>query len=283
MHAQSPSLEELARRAVDGDAAALRIVCTALESPLYRLSVRILADPSAAEDATQEVLIKVVTHLASFEGRSALTTWAHRIAVRHLLEMKKSRAEERALDEETIAALLEQGMAFGAQAPAPTAEDQALVHEIRLSCTQGMLLVLGRDERLALVLVDLLGFDGAEAASIAEVAHDAFRQRLARARLKLGDFLRARCGVVEKKAACRCDGQVAAKKSLGHTKLRYLPLAREDLPLPAATATASAELRAARAVVVAFHQGGLLEAPESLRARLELALPTLLESPRAPA
>src|SRR5574337_1714531 len=35
-----------------------------------------------AEEVTQETLMRVLDHLASFEGRSQFTTWAHKIAVR---------------------------------------------------------------------------------------------------------------------------------------------------------------------------------------------------------
>ena len=144
------ALGALAARAVDGDGKALAELCRRLEAPVYRLCLRMLGDVRDAEDAAQDVLVKVVTHLARFQGRSALMTWVHTVAVRHVLGLKKSRAEERALDEDAFAALLEQGLAFGATQPPPTPEDRTLITEVRLSCTQGMLLTLSRDERLAL-------------------------------------------------------------------------------------------------------------------------------------
>jgi RNA polymerase sigma factor (sigma-70 family) len=272
----SESLDMLVASAVAGDVTALAAMCEALEVPVYRLALRMLGDRHDAEDATQEILVKVVTSLASFEGRSALLTWVHRIAVRHVLAVKRSRGEARALDEVSFAALLDQGMAFGASQPPPTPEDNALIREIQLSCTQGMLVMLGRDERLALVLVDLLGFDGAQAADIAEVSHDAFRQRLTRARTKLGGFLRARCGVANEAAPCRCAGQVAAKHSLGLTELRLSPLSLGDLDERNVVAVANAELREVDAIRAAFHDGGAIGAPASLRQRLQAALPTLL-------
>ena len=39
-----------------------------------------------AEDAAQEVLIKVITRLESFRGDASVRTWAYRIAVRHILD-----------------------------------------------------------------------------------------------------------------------------------------------------------------------------------------------------
>jgi len=271
-------LKELAARAVNGDGRALSTLCEQLTAPVHRLCLRMLGDPRDAEDAAQDVMVKVVTHLARFEGRSALMTWVHQIAVRHVLALKKSRAEERPLDEATFAALLEQGLAYAATQNVPTPEDRALLSEVRLSCTQGMLMMLSREERLALVLVDLLGFDAAEAAGLVEVSHDALRQRLSRARTRLGTFLEARCGVANPEAKCRCEKQLPAKKSLGLTpeRQRYAPLAIGDLPLKEDVSLATAELKSLRTVASAFHREGLWRSPDTLRHRVQQLLPTLL-------
>jgi RNA polymerase sigma factor (sigma-70 family) len=271
-------LDALAAAAVQGDAQALSSLCQALEAPIFRLCLRMLGDARDAEDAAQDVLVKVITNLSSFEGRSALTTWVHQIAVRHVLASKQSRAEGRTLDEPAFLGLLEQGLAFAATQPPPSPEDRALLNEVRLSCTQGMLLFLSREERLSLVLVDLLGFDGAEAAEIVEISHAAFRQRLARARSKLSAFLESACGEVNDSAPCRCERQVPAKKSLGLSadKQRWSPLSCGDLPAQDEVRAAHDELRAMRSIASAFQRDGLFAAPASLRARLTQALPTVL-------
>lgn len=275
-----PDLDALAHRAVDGDAAALSSLCQELEAPVYRLCLRMTGDVRDAEDAAQDVLVKVVTNLSRFEGKSALMTWVHQIAVRHVLALKKSRAEERSVDEDGFAALLEQGLAFAATQPPPSPEDRTLINEVRLSCTQGMLLTLSREERLALVLTDVLGFEGAEAAAVAETSHDAFRQRVSRARTKLSTFLERKCGEVNPAAACACERQVPAKKALGLTaeKQRFTPLSRGDVPTTTDIATATDELKAMRSIASAFHRDGLFGAPTSLRERMIKALPTVLRA-----
>jgi RNA polymerase sigma factor (sigma-70 family) len=48
-----------------------------------------------AEDATQEILIKAVTKLSTFEEKSTFRTWLYRIAVNHLLNVRKSEMEEK--------------------------------------------------------------------------------------------------------------------------------------------------------------------------------------------
>lgn len=276
------TLETLAARAVGGDATALADLCRRLEVPVFRLCLRMLGDLQDAEDAAQDILVLVVTHLSQFEGRSALTTWVHRIAVRHVLARKHSRAEHSALDEDGLGALLDAGLAFAATRPPPSPEDRALATEVRLSCTQGMLMMLSRDERLALVLVELLGFDGAEVAELLEIGHAAVRQRLARARARLADFLQARCGVANPAAACRCETQVAGLRALGRPvdRRRLTLLSAGDLPAPQGDVhAATAELAAVRTLAAAFHRDGAFAAPATLRARVQQALPNLLAAP----
>src|SRR6266481_6429334 len=60
---------------------------------IYNIAVRMLSHPQDAEDATQEILIKALTRLSSFEGRSSFRTWLYRIVVNHVLNMKRGRRE----------------------------------------------------------------------------------------------------------------------------------------------------------------------------------------------
>ena len=85
----SRALDELAQLARTGERAALEELLRGLQDPLYRLALRFLGHPEAARDATQEVLILVITQLSSFRGESAIMTWAYRVASRHLLRQKK--------------------------------------------------------------------------------------------------------------------------------------------------------------------------------------------------
>ena len=93
---------ELAARAVDGDKAALEEVVRLLQDPLCRLALRMTWRPADAEDATQEILIRVVTRLASWRGEVELLTWAYRIGVNYLLNLRRKtprEAQQLSLDE----------------------------------------------------------------------------------------------------------------------------------------------------------------------------------------
>ena len=120
-------------RAVDGDKAALEEVIRLLSDPLYRLALRMAWRPADAEDATQEILIRVVTRLASWRGEAKLLTWAYRIGVNYLLNLRRQtphEAQQLSLDE--FGANLADGLA---DADYRGPEAAMLAQEVRLSCT----------------------------------------------------------------------------------------------------------------------------------------------------
>ena len=159
---------ELVARAVDGDKTALEKVVRLLQDPLYRLALRMTWRPADAEDATQEILIRVVTRLASWRGEAELLTWAYRIGVNYLLNLRRQtprEAQQLSLDE--FRADLADGLAdAGYRGP----EAAVLAEEVRLSCTQSMLQCLERAERVAFVLGDIFELSSADAAWILETS-----------------------------------------------------------------------------------------------------------------
>ena|SRR5579859_2510528 len=86
-------VEELARRAIAGDRAALEALVRALQVDIFALALRMLWNREDAEDATQEILVRAVTRLSGFDFRSHLKTWVYRVAVNYLLDAKKSAVE----------------------------------------------------------------------------------------------------------------------------------------------------------------------------------------------
>src|ERR1700731_1035533 len=85
--------ENLVLRARAGDRKALEDLIERHQAWIYNIALRMLFHTQDAEDATQEILIKVVTRLASFEGRSSFRTWLYRIVANHLLNVKRGREE----------------------------------------------------------------------------------------------------------------------------------------------------------------------------------------------
>jgi RNA polymerase sigma factor (sigma-70 family) len=196
----------------------------------YRLSLRMLGAAQDAEDATQEILVLVVTHLSQFDGRSRFTTWVYAIASRHLLRARRSRMEERAVAIGDVANAIELGLAHSDPASLPVGDVRLLARDVQRTCTQAMLLCLSREERLAVLLGDMLGASDAVGAELCEVSRDAFRQRLSRGRATLRPLLEERCGIENPERPCRCTRQAAAKQRAG-LKLPVYRDAEEDVSL----------------------------------------------------
>src|SRR5579872_445005 len=85
-------------RARAGDRKALEDLIERHQDWIYNTALRMLFHPQDAEDATQEILVKVLTRLSSFEGRSSFRTWLYRIVVNHVLNMRRGRVEDPAID-----------------------------------------------------------------------------------------------------------------------------------------------------------------------------------------
>jgi RNA polymerase sigma factor (sigma-70 family) len=220
--------QELLQLAKGGSRAALEELVLRHQAWIYNLALRMVHRPEDAKDATQEVLIKLFTRLSTFDGRSSLRTWLYRIVINHLLNMKRSRAESREI---TFA---EYGQALDdtpdAEAPdtqAVPADVQLLIAEARIGCTSGMLLCLNRGQRLIFILGSIFGVSDAVGAELLELSRDNFRQRLARARRDLQNFMQDKCGLVNTANPCRCAKKTRGFITAGHIDPNNLRFARE--------------------------------------------------------
>lgn len=175
-----------------------------------------------AEDATQEILIKIVTHLGSFEGRSRFRTWAYRIAVNHLLNVQKSDMERQGVTFTDLGREMDSLPDLDLPDPKSVpVELPLLVEEAKVGCTTAMLMCLDRRQRLAFVLGEVFGASDRIGAEVMEVSPENFRQLLARARRDLYSFMNDKCGLVNPANPRRC-----AKKTQAFINKGYLDPAR---------------------------------------------------------
>lgn len=223
--ANGPNLENLVEYAKQGRKDALEELVRGIQDPIYNLALRALFLPADAEDATQEILIKVITHLSDFKGDSRLFTWVFSIATNHLLTTHKRRAEKREFSferaEEGIDAALSLSGADGREG----SENDLVVEEIRLSCLQGMMLCLSREIRLAFILGVVFGVTGAEGGRILDIPQATFRQRLSRGRKQIKDFMARKCALVNPGNPCACARMIPHElkiKMLDPKNLRFV-------------------------------------------------------------
>ncbi|MGY0017829.1 RNA polymerase sigma factor [Streptomyces sp. YJ-C3] len=268
---------ELVERAVGGDKAALEDVVRRVQDPLYRLALRMTWRPADAEDAAQEILIRVVTGLATWRAEARLLTWAYRVGVNHLLNLRRRTPQEAAgLSLDAFGEDLVAGLA-ASDYVGPDAE--LLAREVRLTCTQAMLQCLERGERVAFVLAEVFGLASADAAWILDVSPAAYRKRLERARTRLRSFMDATCGLVDPAAPCRCARRVAPAVAAGRVDPRRPALATHPVsPGGRDLARASAQMGRLHDAATVLRSHPDYAAP---RARTEAVL-SLLDSGRFP-
>src|SRR5262245_25039608 len=170
------SLDDIVARARDGDRESLERLVSAIQGRIYGLSLRMLWHPEDARDATQEILVRIVTRLGTFRGASSFMTWAHRVAANYLLSARKSRLEQQAYTFERFGRELDEGLS-DAGAPPAAGDTALLLEEVKLGCTLGMLTCLDRPHRLAYILGEILEMEGDEAAWVLAIRPAAFRKR----------------------------------------------------------------------------------------------------------
>ena len=226
------SLEMLARQATAGDQEALEEIIRRIQDRVYALALRMLWHPADAEDATQEVLVRIVTNLGSFRGDSAFTTWVYRVASNYMLTTRKRRAERGEVTFVQFGEQLDEGLSDEPIQVAEAVEHKLLIEEVRVGCTHGMLLCLDRDHRLAYILGEIVEVTGEEGGYILDITPVAFRKRLSRARTRILEFMQKKCGIFNPDNPCRCARRVDHATHIGRVVPQDLLFARPDSGVP---------------------------------------------------
>lgn len=222
--------EDLVALARSGEMDALDALVRRHQSWVFNLALRMVWRRDAAEDAAQEIMIKAVTGLAGFAGRSAFRTWLYRIAVNHLLNVQKSEMEEKAMTFTDMGASLA-GVADG-DLPDPRAlpvETHLLVQEAQLGCITAMLMCLDRRQRLAFILGEVFGERSETAAEAMGETAANFRQLLFRARRDLYQFMNDKCGLINAANPCRCARKAAGFMRNGWLDANHLQFSRDRI------------------------------------------------------
>jgi RNA polymerase sigma-70 factor, ECF subfamily len=88
---ESPrALAEVVRRAQEGDVAAFEQLYRENVDRVFALCLRLSGDGGRAEELAQDVFVRAWEKLGSFEGKSAFSTWLHRLAVNVVLGERRS-------------------------------------------------------------------------------------------------------------------------------------------------------------------------------------------------
>jgi RNA polymerase sigma-70 factor, ECF subfamily len=173
----------LVEQARDGRLEAFNQLVELYQDYLYSMTVRVVRDRDVAEDAVQEAFLSAYRNLERFSGTS-FRAWLTRIAVNAAHDILRKRKRRPAdpypeWDDESW------------QPPAPASEGPeavSLAHQQRAAiarCMEG----ITADQRTAIVLFDVQGYDYAEIAAITGVSSGTVKSRIHRGRLALRDCL----------------------------------------------------------------------------------------------
>ncbi|HEX8475944.1 MAG TPA: RNA polymerase sigma factor [Pyrinomonadaceae bacterium] len=177
----TPTDFDLAQKSAAGDMGAFETLYHRHFRRVYALCMRMLGNPTEAEDLTQETFINLHNKIGSFRGESAFTTWLHRMAVNQVLmyfRRKKSRPEYTTTEGETPVQIV-QGTANPDKMP--------VVDRIGL---ENAITKLPPGYRNIFVLHDVEGYEHGEIAEMMGISEGTSKSQLHKARLKLRELIR---------------------------------------------------------------------------------------------
>ena len=174
--------QDLIARVAEGDRRAFELLVERHAAAVLRLATA-LSDPATAEDAMQQTFLNVYQHAASFRGDASVRTWLLTIARNAAFRLRGKTRREELVEEPLMQLGLDAG--WGSDDP----EAIAIAAE-RKGALRKALALLSAEDREVLILRDLEGLRGSEAAEVLGIGERALKSRLHRARLRLAVALR---------------------------------------------------------------------------------------------
>ena len=155
-HITNEELLALIEKATAGDKESLETVILSVQDLVFNLSLRMLGSFPDAEDATQDILLKIITRLSSFKGESAFSTWVFRIAANHLKNYQKHMFAKFPLSFEFYGNDIKNGKIDDVPDLMQNVEQSILAEELKLSCANVMLQCLDAESRCIFILGTML-------------------------------------------------------------------------------------------------------------------------------
>lgn len=187
---QAPTDEEsLVQAARSGDVEAFNVLVIKHQDRAYNLAYRILGDPAAAADATQEAFILAYRHIRSFHTGSFFT-WLYRIVTNVCYDALRYQKRRPAVPFTRLGGAADDDREFDAPAHDDSPETVVQRHELA-ALLQRHINALPADQRIALVLSDVQGLSYKEIADATRTNLGTVKSRLNRARARLRQSLGA--------------------------------------------------------------------------------------------
>lgn len=220
----------LVEAAVGGDRTALDELIRCHQAWIYNIALRMVWNPQDAEDVTMEVLLKIITKLATFKGESRFRTWVYRIVANHVINMKKRNVERQVISFDQYWDGIRQAPDRDvSQAGINPTELPLMVEEVKIHCMMAMLLCLDRRKRLIFILGEIFKVSDKIGSAIMEISPANFRQILSRSRKLVYGFMDGKCSLVDSNNPCHCHKKLAGLIETGEINPRQLRFNRNFL------------------------------------------------------
>ena len=168
-------------QAQQGDEEAFTNLVETYQKPVYNLCYRMLGEPEAAEDASQETFLKVFQNFARYDRQRSFATWLLSIAAHHCIDkLRRRRFNTFSIDED------EEGQTELPDRSAPDPESETARRqegELLHNCLQS----LDPTDRAAVILRYWQDCSEVEIAQTLKLTVPAVKSRLHRARRALAD------------------------------------------------------------------------------------------------
>ncbi|HEX9092410.1 MAG TPA: sigma-70 family RNA polymerase sigma factor [Coriobacteriia bacterium] len=176
----------LLERAREGDLGAFNDLVSLYQDQLFALVVRMVPDRDQASDAVQEAFFSAFRHLDSFRGGS-VKSWLNRICVNAAMDTQRARKRRPVQPYPEL-----EDEAWQPPAGAESDPERIAVQAERTKALSGALAAITDDQRAAIVLYDVEGYDYAEIAEMTGVSLGTVKSRIHRGRLSLRGLLEGR-------------------------------------------------------------------------------------------
>lgn len=181
----SLSDQELVEQIKAGEEASLEVLLGRYQDKVYRLALSFTRNPADAEEVLQDVFLTVYRKIASFEGRSAFSTWLYRITVNTALMKLRGRGPVQESIDEYLPQFTKDGRHARMAVDFTQGPETLLLRKERERVLREAIEGLPPDYKIVLVLRDLEGLSNDEVAEIVGDSVLAVKARLHRARLAL--------------------------------------------------------------------------------------------------
>ena len=206
----------LINRIRDGGSEDLEKLIFRHQAWIFNIVMKMTMDMGEAEDITQEILIKMVTKLSTFDSeKGTFRTWLYRIVANHVINMKKSKYESIFQSIQEFESLIA-NMSDEKSEISP--ETNLMLEELKIKCWSGIILCLNRKHRLVFILGEIFDVKDALGSQIMDISKSNYRKILSRSRKKIYNFMRQKCGLINKKNPCHCEYKIKGLTQKGFIK-----------------------------------------------------------------